>query len=337
MTSSDKITVQPYHADQAAEWGAFLADSNNGTIFHDLNFLAYHSPGRFDFQHLIMRRNGDTVALLPGAVVSEPDGRRFLKSPCGASVGGPVLPCGAGAETVLKIVARLQAWASDAGLDGIEMRLGPPAYCRYPDDTLGFALAASGFKLTLRWLSHVIPLPPEPADVLNGIRHGRRRRYVRSALRRGIVVSTAGAERLPQFYRVLEENRAKHSARPTHTLEELKRIFELVPGRVRLFVCERQGDIMSGSVVFELNDRVAYTFYICHDERFEQYRPAMVVAVGVAEHYATRGFSYLDLGPSTFADFSLNSGLATFKEDLGGRGFCRDAWRWERDRGGSVE
>ena len=83
-----------------------------------------------------------------------------------------------------------------------------------------------------------------------------------------------GASQLPEFYKMLEKNRTKYDVRPTHTLLELKRIFQLVPKQVRLFLCEFLGELIGGCLVFELNAQVAYTFYICLDDQFEHYRPA---------------------------------------------------------------
>jgi hypothetical protein len=45
--------------------------SNNGTLFHDLDFLGYHM-GKFDTQHLMFRQGGRLIAILPAAVVVEP-------------------------------------------------------------------------------------------------------------------------------------------------------------------------------------------------------------------------------------------------------------------------
>jgi lipid II:glycine glycyltransferase (peptidoglycan interpeptide bridge formation enzyme) len=128
---------------------------------------------------------------------------------------------------------------------------------------------------------------------------------------------------------MLEEDRSRHGARPTHTLHELQRIFDLVSDKTRLFLCNLGEELVAATVVFEMNDRVAYSFYPCHDSRFDEHRPLMLLNVAVAEAYAGRGFSYLDLGPSTFDDMSPNDGLIRFKEELGAIGFCRDSWRWE--------
>jgi hypothetical protein len=183
--------------------------------------------------------------------------------------------------------------------------------------------------LTHRWLEHVIPLPADPDDVLQLLRPQRRNAF-RSSLREGLEVAPATADELGRFYRVLQANRSKHNARPTHSQAELERIFELTPDRVQLFLCMFHDEIAAGMLVFELNDRVAYMFYLCHDERFDRYRPAGLITVRVAQHYALRGFRYLDLGPTTFDEFQLHTELAVFKEEMGGVGFCRDTWRWVR-------
>lgn len=47
LTRPDKADVnawviRPYRPEDATAWKALLADSNNATLFHDLEFLAYH-------------------------------------------------------------------------------------------------------------------------------------------------------------------------------------------------------------------------------------------------------------------------------------------------------
>src|SRR5262249_8252972 len=188
------------------------------------------------------------------------------------------------------------------------------------------------FTLACRWLTHVITLPPSPEDVAPQLVSKRRRNYIRCALNQGVRVATAGPEHLPAFYRILERNRAKHRARPTHTLADLERIFHMTPDRLQLFVCSLREEMVAGALVFELNPRVSYLFYLCHDGWFDRLRPATLVTLRVAQHYSRRGVRYLDLGPTTFDDLQMNEGLARFKEEMGAVGFCRDTWRWERGR-----
>lgn len=328
-TGPAAITVACYTPADATVWADFLAASDNATLFHDLRFLAYHPPERFETHHLLFRRGPSVVAVLPAAIVAEPDGRRVLKSPYGGSIGGCALRPREHIETIQAILQSLQEYTVTCGLAGVELRIGPSIYAQPPNENMSFALAAAGFALTRRWLSQVITLPEDAAAVVDGIPTAVRRRYVRYAQRQGVTCAQVGPERLPDFHALLTANRAKHGAVPTHSLADLQRIFELTPERVGLFLCEYQSRPIGGAFLLELNPRVVYWSYLCHDERFEHTRVTTFTTARVMEHYAARGFKYLDFGPSTFDDWSLNRGLAKFKEELGGVGFCRDTWRWE--------
>jgi hypothetical protein len=325
-TSLGEIRVERHEPGGSDEWAGFLARSCNGTLFHDLEFLAYHPPDRFETHHLVFRHGGEPVALLPAAIVREGDAP-WLKSPYGGSVGGPALSAEPDLETTLTLLERLQLHVVETGLAGVEIRVPPSQYWTAPDDSLGFALAARGFELTRRWLCHMIPLSGDPAGLIERLPK-RRRRYVRSAAGAGLQPEAAGPELLAPFHRLLEAHRAEYDAMPTHSLEELERIHRLVPERLRLFVCRMEGEIVAGILVFELNPRIANTFYLCHDRRFDSHRPATLITLHVAEHYAARGFRYLDMGPTTADDYYLNAGLARFKGEMGGVGLCRDTWRW---------
>ena len=166
-------------------------------------------------------------------------------------------------------------------------------------------------------LTHVINLPASPQDVASQLVCKRCRNYIRRALEQGLDVAAVGPEYLPTFYRVLERNRAKHGARPTHGLADLQRIFDLTPDRVRLFACNWRDEMIAGALVFELNPRVAYLFYLCHEDQFAALRAATVVTLRVAQHYSGRGVRYLDMGPTSFDDLQMNEGLARFKEEMG--------------------
>jgi hypothetical protein len=332
MTADDAITVVPFATDKEAEWASFLAASANGTLFHDLAFLAYHPAGRFDFHHLLFSRKGVLCALLPAAV-SMVEGTRMLVSPAGASIGGFALAPGLSPLVLIDLCRSVQDYARGKGWDGIEMRIPPGIYHREPNDGLGFALAATGFSLVRRWLTICIPLPEDVSRITEAIPKKRRIAYLKSAEKEGVTVLQAGPERLDDFYPVLLKSQARHQAMPAHTLAELRDLFARKPGRFRLFLCDHAGRAAGGTLVFELNDRVAYTFYICHDEAFEDVNPAAVAILHAMEEYTRRGFRYLDLGPSgnvrlDTRQHTLNTGGAFFKQKLGGVGFCRDTWRW---------
>jgi hypothetical protein len=81
--SIDVILYDKSHFD---EWNTFVDGSNNGTVFHRLDFLNYHEPGKFNFKNLMFYKSGELVAVLPAGMVKE-----AYKSPMGASFGGFVI------------------------------------------------------------------------------------------------------------------------------------------------------------------------------------------------------------------------------------------------------
>src|ERR1700751_6169333 len=122
---SETITVEPLAAGEEDQWAEFLGASGNGTFVHELRFLAYHPPKRFDFRHLVMRRRGTIIALLPGGIV-ESGGERLFVSPVGASVGGPVISPKLDSRGTLALVQALQSYAVTERWDGLRIILAPP-------------------------------------------------------------------------------------------------------------------------------------------------------------------------------------------------------------------
>lgn len=331
---STRVDVRLAGHEDASVWKQFLANSSNGTLFHDLDFLRYHPPGRFQVHNLILSADNKVIALLPGSLVSGSNGRPILRSPYGASFGGFVVGKRLALRHALRLVESLKDYAIQSRLGGIELILGPAHYAEPPHDLFAFALPASGFRLRQRWLNPMIPLTSDPEQAL-AVVSSKRKSSIRVASRDGVEVKECGPELLPEFYEVLKENRARHGAVPTHTLEELRSIFELVPDRVRLFLCVRGADLLGGTVVFELNAQAVYSFCPAHRDCFKEHQPAAVLLYRVLQHYGSRGIRYLDLGPTGSYHFdesqlTLNAGNAFFKEEMGGVAFHRDCWAWEQ-------
>lgn len=327
MSGSGEIVVAEFRPALASEWKRFLETSNNGTLFHDLDFLAYHPADRFDEHHLLVRQEGKLLAILPAAIVTDSRGDRYLQSPYGASTGGIVVQEKTRLETLTGVVAAIKAHIARSALAGAVLRLGPSVYMRRPDQSLEFALAAEGFRLTARWLCLI-----ESLEAANAGDEGllqqftQSKRYdVRAALREGLAASEAGPEALDRFYDLLLGTMDRHDAQPTHDKKEIGVLYRLVPGRLRLFFCTAGNVDLSAILVFMLNGVAACTFYICGKRK--QSATALLLH-HIMQVLAREGIRYLDLGPSA-SSVHVNRGNVQFKEGFGARGFCRDEWRWD--------
>ena len=315
------------HADAEA-WAAFVEAANDGTLHHELPFLAYHSPDRFRFEHLIIRNAGQIVAVVPGGVV-ERGGRPAFVSPLGASVGGPLTARPLLAETLATVEA-LQAHARERGWSGYEFVLGPTAYQRRAADATSFALFARGFRLDERNLSFIVPLEPGSTDGYAALFRKKQAWGVRAATRRGVTISHGGSDLLAPFAELFRETYARHETTATHSEAELADLLQRLPGRVEITLAALEGKPVAGILVFRLNDRAAQTIYICSSAEHARENGTVAAFAALIDRLAAAGVRALDLGPSA-SSHRINEGVVFFKEGLGATGQTRDRWSWSAD------
>ena len=316
--------IRPYRPEDADAWKAVLRDANNGTLFHDLDFLAYHAPGKYDFHHLVALQGGHIEAVIPGALSA--DG--VFVSLAGASVGGPAVKKLLSAEACIHLVEALQLYCKSAGWQGVEITLPPPVYHDEPDQIIEFALHVRGFELVHRSMPLLISLDHTATDGYQRLFRGSHRSKVRAGRRKGVVVTETGAEGLGGFLELLGETHARLGSVPTHTPEEIESLFRRIPARLRIWSAKLQETTIASVLLFVLNRNICNTFYICDRASHRDFHGVTVLFAEAIDVLARRGFRYLDLGPSA-SSAHFNRGVASFKESLGARAFCRDRWRWQ--------
>jgi hypothetical protein len=316
--------IRPYCAEDSGAWKAFLRDSNNGTLFHDLDFLAYHPSGKYDYRHLVAMRGTHIEAIIPGALSAE----GVFVSTAGASVGGPAVKKPLSVEECLNLVEALQLYGKSARWQGIEITLPPPVYHDEPDQIIEFALHVRGFQLVDRSMPLLIRLDREKGDHYQRLFRQSQRSYVRACRQKGVFVTETGLEGLDEFLELLEETYARLEALPTHTPEEIERLFRRVPAHVRIWSAKLEKITIASVLLFVLNRNICNTFYICDRTSHRQFHGVTVLLAEAIAALAARGFRYLDLGPSA-SSAHFNCGVVSFKESLGAKAFCRDRWRWQ--------
>lgn len=307
-------------------WREFLARSTNGTLFHDLDFLRYHPHDRFRFQHLMLMRGGEPVALFPGGLEESVQGTIFCSS-LGASVGGLAVAANLSTKLALDMVTALQDYARHRGWAGIRVTL-PPLY--YSFETAGlieFALFYRGFRLKHRWLCPVIRLDAEP-EIFSRKFKIRQISPVRAARRKGVRCVEVGLESFNEFILPFRDTYSRHGTQPTHSEDEIRDLLTRLPNRIRVHLAKLDDIPIAALLVFHVTRSVATTFYICRSAgHLGANGPAILIA-NAMDRLGEAGFRYLDLGPSA-SDHKINDGNTFFKEGLGAVGHCRDRWQWD--------
>ncbi len=308
-------------------WKKALKGASNATLFHEHDFLDYHPAGRFENHHLIFWVGEEPRAVMTGAVRLE-NGSKVLVSYPGASYGGLVHPPGLSFNSADHLISTLIRYAEKAGFDALQLTQPPSIYTGWPDDVIIFQMLRYGFTYVKREITQAIPLVYPDGDVFRTLCN-KTRTAVRKALKAGLTVREdieLSDGNLEIFYSLLLDNRARLGVTPTHSLDELKVLRDLIPDRLSLSLVYYGKIPIAGILNFVCNPRVLLIFYVCHDWNYQEHRPVPLLVYNTIQWAYRRGFRHLDFGTSTL-NMEPNRGLIKFKENFGSIGYFRDTLR----------
>lgn len=302
----------------------FLQRSSNSTLYHQLDFLAYHPEGRHTFHHLLFFAEDRLVAFVPGALCPSQGGLEYRSCP-GASFGGPAYEQNIrlrGAEAVLRA---LVSYCEAQRFVGVRLVLPPAAYNGRVGELTTFLAARAGFQTYNQQVSFLVPLHSRKPDAFEALFRSSTASQVRGARRKGVSVKHGGIELLEHFLVLFESTYARHDTRPTHTPGELRHLAAAFPERIIFYVAYKGLDPLAALCVFKITREVATTFYICVDYERRNENGVLSALAFAIDQLAADGSTWLDLGPS--GDLrNLNIGVIDFKESAGAHYGLRGHW-----------
>jgi hypothetical protein len=304
----------------------------NGTIFHTQQFLRYHDRNKFEFHHLLFYHKKHLVAVLPGGFQ---DRGKIYDSPIGASYGSFVTE-DISAETALAVVAAFEEYIVNKGVKDVYLTSAPIIYQPILTQNLDFALLYRGFSYQRHYISHTIELRKD--EIPFNRFQPTARKHIRRILRDHPEVHTEEVLKenmilgLQEFYPILLENKAKFGVKPTHTLEELLKLNELLPGLMKLFLVRVDDTPIAGSLLFRANSRVVIIFYHMLKYSFDEYKPIYLLMDIVTRWAQENNFSFVDIGVSQDTSdanpMTPALSLIRFKEKFDSRGVLRSTmWK----------
>jgi hypothetical protein len=314
-----------YDPSRKDEWDSFVLRSNNGTMFHLQHFLGYHTPDKFPFHHLMFHKNGKLRAILPGGL----DRLKIYESPVGSSYGSFVTGDIKFHET-LEIIDSFEDYCWKEGIREVYLTSAPFIYQKELSHNLEYALLYRGFVYQRHYISHVIRLN-ELGDILRSFQKTTRN-IIRHSIRENLLVIEE-SDCYDEFYPILVKNKQKHDAKPTHTLEELSRLHELLGDRIRLLLVRQGRRAIGGIVTFHCNEDVLLLFYIAMLYEYQHLRPIYRSMFEIIKRAKEEGYKFLDTGVSqdTRADNPMTPSLDLifFKEKFNSRGILRSTF-WKK-------
>lgn len=316
------ISVHPYTSADRAEWDDFVERSNNGTMFHLQKFLDYHPEGKWNFHHLMFREEGRLVGVLPAGLNAKGE----LWSPVGASYGSIVVEDTA-YERCERIVDALVDYLREAGIRDAYLIPPPLIYTLNYSQHTEYAMLYRKADFELHYISHAIDL--KHGDAFMDHFDPTARKSIRRILREG-AVTIRESDDYATFHEILVENKARHNVRPTHTLEDLLRLRELMPDKLRLNMVYYEGQAIAGSLLFLANRKVVLCFYNMLRYEYEHLRPVYLIMHETCRWAVQEGYEWVDIGVSqdTGADDPMTPSLnlIQFKERFDARGILRSTF-----------
>ena len=313
------MKIIEYTEEWKEKWDNFVLESNNGTIFHLQKFFDYHPKDRFSFNHLIFLNKDNIVAVLPGSRIGD-----LFESPIGSSYGSIVTKDVKFAEA-MEMISTLTGYGKKSGIKELLLTSAPRVYEKHPNENLDFAMLWQGFTYDLHYISSAIKLYPDQ-DIISRFQPTVRRN-IRKSLRNSDIRVEMN-ERYNQFYPILLENKARHDVKPTHSLEELIKLKELLPENILLFMVYYKDEPIAGSCMFICNKQVALCFYNMLRYEFEKFKPIHRIMYEVVKWATESGFKYVDIGVSqdTKADNPMtpSMNLIDFKEKFDAKTVMRN-------------
>lgn len=303
--------VERYSPQYKMSWDDFLRTAKNGHFMFSRDYMEYHSDRFEDFSLIFFDEKGRIAALLPANIKES-----VCYSHQGLTFGGFLLADKTSTQAVITLFDVLHQFLKQSSVSRLVYKPCPHFYHTLPAQEDLYALFLKHARLIRRDVSSVI-------DLQQPIKYSKGRKWsVKRAKNSEIQVLEKND--LSEYWSLLSSTlERQHKARPVHTLEEMQGLRSSFPGNIRLFVAEKGGKVLAGTLLF-VNRDVAHTQYLANSDAGRDIGALDLVL----DHLITdefRAFRYFSFGISTEEEGRyLNEGLIAQKEGFGARAVVHD-------------
>lgn len=313
-----KFKLVEYTPDYFDKWNIFVEASNNGTIFHRLDFLSYHLEKFKDNEHNLVFLNGEQIfAVLPMTII-EIEGKKIAKSPFGGSYGGIVTRGPTNYSTSAELINLLIEYLRRKLVEGIIITLPISILSKVHCDTLFFVFLEKGFKMVNSDISSVVVFDDQ--KIGNELFTSRARNMARKARKANVIARFN--QSIDDFWMVLELTFQKHSAKPTHTYDEWKYLCKNFPEKFWNDVAYIDNKPVAGIGHIMINDLTDSSFYLCNDPQFYETQALSLLIYESLLNAQRNGCKRFDFGTSS-GSMVANKNIFRFKESFGAIGIFR--------------
>ncbi len=310
------MKISRYTIDNKNNWNDFVKNSKNTHFFFQRDYMEYHSDRFEDFSLMIFDETEKLIAILPANIKEN-----ILYSHQGLTFGGFLVDDRMKTETMLEIFESLKHFLKEQNIKKIVYKCIPYIYHLKPSEEDRYALFRNNAKLIRRDVTSTI-------DLTEQVRYSKGRKWTINKAKKESI-ETFESDDYETFWElltgVLESN---HEAKPVHTLEEIKKLFNLFPKNIRLFLAKKNGRVVSGALIYE-NQNIVHTQYLANSEEGRE-TGALDLLIDYLIKDIYKNKKYFDFGISNEdAGKYLNTGLIAQKEGVGARAVVQDVYELE--------
>lgn len=325
-----KFVVRQFDNHDMERWNDFVEKSNEGTIFHRLDFLSYHGNRyKQNEHHLVILKKNKLYGIMPMAIFEQED-TLIAKSPYGASYGGAIFSRHQNYHDSSEIIHAILKYLKEQNITKLVITLPTPILYQNYSDTIRLVLVEQGFKCSNRDIVSVVRLEKSNAqsdEML--LRLPNIKRKALKARKHGVhVVKKAPPS---DFWQVLEKTFSKLNIEPAHNLAEFQWLNNNFPESVYADVAYISEEPVAAIGYIILNKSVNSSFYLCMDPQKRHTQALSALIYEALDESKQKGFSWFDFGTSSINMKGL-ANIFRFKESFGAVGIFRETYTWEEDK-----
>ena len=283
------ITVRKYTQSDEKAWDNFSNSSSNGTIFHLRSFLSYHIDRQFDDHSLIFEKRGRIISLFPAAIIQDGKNKILFSHP-GASYGGFVYQklIFNDAEAIIDL---FENYLTGHGFAKTFFVPTPSIYSKSRDETIEYALLWRDYKPVEHYISSVIPIYKDIERNMGDIYRLKKRSksYYKKIIQENNITFQWKND-FDTFYPILVENKKRHCAKPTHSLDEIKKIDALLPGSLDLLLMYSDDQPIGGTLIINANKKMGIIFYNMINYNYSHIQPAILQTMEAIRYAAKKKY-----------------------------------------------
>jgi hypothetical protein len=303
----------------ASEWDAVFAACEHATFFHSRDWAEVwqrYTRGQLEPAAWSLSFSDGSTAILPACRTRLRRGltSRYISSPAD-TYGGWLSTHELTGEHRELLVAHMRRQ-----MPNLSLRVNP----------FDPSMTKVKFGLVVHDNTHVLRLTGDMKAIERRFSKGHRA-AIRAARKNGVTISLATElEDWRRYYSAYEDSLRRWGPRATsrYTWGLFDQFFRLASPRVRLWIAERDGELLAGALCFYARSHVDWWHGAAFESAFHL-RPVNLLIAEVIREASQRGYSWFDFNPS-----GGHAGVEKFKRHFGATPLAapviRTATSWRR-------